>query len=154
MIIAKGVGMLPTRKIIGVNRMGSATVLGGVYAVDVTGSATESTDADSNLTSIVAVASANMRGWLVVADGVYADNEAGIYTLEGRCQVLVDGTTDITEGLALIPVNAAANLITQGAGSLLVGCAIALEAYTDTPVVLKDVFFNGDCLFKATTPAS
>ena len=159
MITAKGVGFLPTKKIIGVNRTGGTLTVGGVYAVDVTGGATESTDADSNLTSIVEPATGNVRGFLVVADQATLDDQPGTFTMVGRVPVLVETTTtDCAEGDSLIPVNGQIYLIVQTKGATggiadtyVVGCAIALAASTTNAATLTDVFFDGYALFKCDT---
>ncbi len=152
MIGSKGVGILPTRKIIGINQTGSAMVLGGVYAVDITGSAAASTDPDSNLTSIVAVATANLRGFLVVAESAVAAGAAAVFTIVGRVLALVDGTTDVAEGDALIAQNASPNLIKQS--GLFVAAGIALVPQTTNAGTLTDIFFDGWALWKCELAVS
>ncbi len=159
MITTKGLGFLPDKKIIGTNRTGAALVVGGVYAVDVTGSATESTTADTNMGNIVACASANLRGFMVVATAATADDADGEFILQGVCQVLVDGgSIDIAEGDALIAQNASPNLIAQGTSgspgtgdSQIPACAISLGTQTSSTATLTTVYFDGMALFKCGT---
>jgi hypothetical protein len=152
MIKTQGTGILPTEKILGTNRTGATLTLGGVYAIDITGGATESTDPDSNTADIVACATGNLRGFLVVADAATVDDAVGVFTLKGRCKALVDGTTDVAEGDALIPQNASPNLIKQA--GLFVACGMALEAQATDAGTLTDIYFDGEALFKSEKAVS
>lgn len=148
MIRASGLGQFETKKIIATQRLGASTdtVAGGVYQVDTAGNATESTDPDSNAVSVIAVNTSTNK-LLVVADGVYADNTPGVYTLVGLIDVLVDGgTNDVAEGDSLCAVNAATSLVkqmTSGGTQLQVACGVAFEAYTSGTAALKKVLFDG-----------
>jgi len=152
MIAAKGVGILPTKKLLVTNRTGGALVVGGYYAVDVTGGATESTSADTNLTNLVAAATANLRGIGVIATEAAADDADTVVTLTGRVSALVDGTTDVVEGDRLIAQNASPNLIKQA--GLFPGVGFALEAQATNAGTLTDIFFDGWGLWKSELAAS
>jgi len=148
MITLKGVGQIPTRKLVGIARV--AMLAGGCYAVDVTRIDAASTDADTSLTNFVATATANLRGQLVIADKAAAVGEQVTVTLEGRVNALVDGgTIDVTPGLVLIAQNASPNLIAQSTG--VAGCpgiGLALGTNTSATAALVDVWFSGDEIWK------
>jgi hypothetical protein len=143
MITLKGVGMLPTRKLVGVNRTGAALTIGGVYALDTTWTdATNSTDADSALTNIVSVATANLRGFNVIAENAAEAAAQCTVLVTGRISALVDGTTDVAVGDPLIAQNGSINLVKQGT-STTPASGIALEARTTNAGTLTDIFYDG-----------
>lgn len=154
MITMKGVGFLPQKQILVINRLGADTVVGGVYAVDIFGTDGDSTDADSNLSNIIAVATANMKGFMCVVNEIVADNQPVVATVIGRVSARMDGTSAVAEGSPLMAVNAQNYLVIQPAGSLLVGCGLSLEAYAVAAVKLCDMYFDGWALFKAQRAAS
>lgn len=151
MITTQGTGFLPTVDIDVTNRTGSALVVGGVYAIDVTGSATESVSAETNLGNVVACATANLRGILCVALSALADDATGKVRIQGPVSALVDGTTDVAEGDGLIPQNASPNLIK--AAGLVNACGLALDAQTTNAGTLTKIYFDG-FTFKGEKAAS
>lgn len=144
MTTTPGVGIIDREEITAINRTGAALTAGGVYALDITRTdATNSTDADSSLKNVVACATANLRGLLVVALGATAAAAAGRFVIKGRVSALTDGSgTAITVGLRLIPQNASATLVVQSAGSLVNNCGFALAANA-LAATLCDMWFDG-----------
>jgi hypothetical protein len=154
MISAAGFAYKKRVTILGYNRTGGTVTVGGVYSVDGTGSATESTTAQTNHENIVACATANLRQDKVVALSALADDALGEWLLKGVESVLVDGTTNVAEGDALVPQNASVNLIGQAAGSLVMPCGIALDAQATDAGTLTLVYFNGEDIWKGQKAAS
>lgn len=131
-----------TQKITATNRTGGALAVGGVYALDVTLSQTESSTAQKALGNVVAVAAGNIDGILVVALDTLADNETGLFVLDGPTLALVDGgTLDVAAGDKLIPT-AASNALTKSGATTDIVAAKALAANTGT-AALKAVYFHG-----------
>lgn len=152
MIMMKGVGIIPTEQIPAINRTGSTLTVGGVYALDLPGANSNSTDAESNLTSLVLVTAGNINGQLVVAlDAVLADLPGKFMSI-GRVQGLVDGTTDVAEGDALVAQIGSINLRLGKSGDGARPCAQALAAQTANAGTLTDIWFDGRSMFKAGTP--
>lgn len=151
MIGALGLGSLPREEIVAVNRTGAALVVGGMYSLDITGGDATSIDADSNLSNVVATATANLEGFLVVALQPTADKAVGKFLIRGVDQLLVDGTTDVAEGDRLIPQNASVNVIK--ATALVMPCALALEAQTANAGTLARCYFDG-YTWKTKVPVS
>lgn len=145
MLTTKGIGNLDRFEIGGINRTGGAMVKGGVYALDITRTdATNSIDTDSSITSVVACATANLRGILVVALDAYAAAAPGRFLVRGLGKVMVDGTTDVLVGDRLIPQNASSSLIKMAANSLVNPCALALAGQTNDGALLTDgIYFDG-----------
>jgi hypothetical protein len=154
MVTLKGLGILPTQKIVVVNRTGGPTLEGGVYAVDIEGSDVASTDADSNLTNIIAVSAGNMFGFLVCVEEIVADDAPVVATIIGNVQVLMEGTIAIVEGSALEAVIGQAYLVNQSVTVIDPACAMSLQAYNAAPVLRKQAFFDGWAMFKSQQAAS
>ena len=142
------------------NRNGAAVVVGSVLAVDILGTATETAAGvgvggvtgldvqDAIFHNAVQNVTGNLWGPKVVVtsllSGAGADNtELEVALCGQRVPCLVDGTSDIAVGDPLIAANTTDALIVaaQAAASSIV--AIALQAYTDTTEVVKDVIFFG-----------
>jgi hypothetical protein len=124
------------------NRTGGATVVGGVYAIDVSRVQAESTDAASAMSNATPVAAANIDGILVIADQIVADNEIGRFIVNGPALALVDGgTTDVLVGDKLIAAAASTSLVKSGATTDVVH-AIAIDGNTGT-AALKTVYWLG-----------
>jgi hypothetical protein len=129
-------------KITATNRTGAALSKGGVYALDLTQSATETTDAKKALGNVVKVAAGNIDGILVIATEDLADDETGLFVVEGPCLALVDGgTIDVAAGDKLIPTAASINLTKSDAITDIVA-GKALEANTGA-AALKMIYFHG-----------
>lgn len=145
MLTTPGIGFIDREEITAINRTGSALTAGGVYALDITRTdATNSTDADSSLKNVVACATANLRGILVVALGATAAAAAGRFVVKGLCSVLIDGTTDVAVGDKLVPQNASNAVIKQAATSLVNNCGFTLTAQTtDAATLTANVWFDG-----------
>lgn len=143
-INSKGTGIFDRLEIIGVNKTGGALTVGGVYSVDVTRGNGASTDADSGLSNIVAVAAGNLRGFLVVALKATAIGAVDRFLLKGYEKVLLDGTTAIAAGDRLIAAAASINLIQQPATSLFVACGFAVNAQGSAGAVLTACYFDGE----------
>jgi len=129
-----------------INRTGAALVKGGVYALDLTKGATESTTARAGAYNLVAVATAHLAaGILVVAEAATPDDEEGQGVIFGPAKVLVEGTTDVAAGDRLKAVNAQNYLQKASAavGSIDVGVGVARDAQAANSAVLTDVFFDG-----------
>lgn len=129
---------------LGTNKTGAAMVIGGVYALDVARTDASSTDADKAVGNVVAAATANLRGILVVALEAVPIGGTANFLVKGRTKVLVDGTTDVAALDRLIPQNGSPNLVKQGATSLVNPCGLALEAQTTDAGTLTDVLFDGE----------
>jgi len=144
MIKQRGVGLIPTERVQVVNQTGAVLVVGGCYALDVTNTqAVAAPFADTDLYNLVAVATANLRGIMVIADSAIAIGATGNCVLTGRVQALVDGTTNVASGDALIAQNGSPNLIKQGSTATTPACGMALAAQTGVVGTLTDIFFDG-----------
>lgn len=157
MIMASGLQSigLPEIQIKAINRTGSTLSIGGVYALDVAQTATESTTPEAGAQHVVATASTNLKRVLVVAMGATLDDAEGLFTLcSNDVQILTDGgTVDVAKGDPLIPQAASPNLLVQGASSLVTAVAFAHEGQTSATGTLTRCAFDGR--FKpAMTPAS
>lgn len=133
----------PATKITITNKTGGALVVGGVYALDITGSI--ATTVREKLTFVVAVSAGNLKGILVVATKALAEGDTGEAVVFGPVDALVDGgTTDVAAGDRLKAVAASNALIKAGeaAGSVDTAVAKALEANTGA-AALKSIFFMG-----------
>ena len=144
MIANKGLGFIERREIVALNQTGGPLTIGGVYSLDITGGAATSIDPDSNMGNVVACATANLRGFLVVALAATAAGAPGSFLLRGALNVLVDGTTSVAEGDRLIPQNASPNLIKQAATSLVNPCAIAMAVQATAAGTLTMCVFEGE----------
>lgn len=144
MIQTKGSGQLERKTIIGTNLTGGAVSVGGVYALDTTQTNGGSTSADTDMQNIVATATANLRGFLVVALTAIAAGAVGEWLIKGRANVLVDGTTAVAPGDRLIPQNGSPNLVKQASTSLVNPCGLSFAAQTATSGTLTDVYFDGE----------
>lgn len=139
------------------NRTGAATVKGGIYALDLTGSSTEAVPfaeyialnppdvSKSPFGNVVAVGAGSDDGWvLVVAESVIADDAEGIFTLKGVTQVLMVGSSAIAIGARIAPTSGQAYASAEGDGIAI--CGIALEAGpTGSDPDLGWALFNGSC---------
>lgn len=156
MIGAQGLNQLDEEKtVILTNRTGGALLAGGIYAIDLVQSATESTSAELGAGNAVAVATANLNCPMVIALDTYSDDATGMFVLASPyVDALVEGTTDISIGDVLIPINGQAYLKTQSAVVLTTGCAQAHAAFTTNGTGTIKVAFDGRRRMVAKAPAS
>ena len=134
------------------NRTGAAVATGQIVQLDLSGSAQSETtgnplnenDTANEFASVCAVTTAGLGTILgvVLADSdAAADNALIKVRFSGPVQALLDGTTDVVRGDALVGVNAATNLAKAGAGAA--ACAISLVDYTTNSAALKNVIMLG-----------
>lgn len=138
-----GSDILPCRIIRAFNNTGAALVAGRPYVITWLG--------DETKNPTVAVATASLTGtvalWsVVVALHATADQTVDDFVLEGYCDCLVNGTTDvaISDFLRLVPATQSTSLIKDAATMSNQSCAIACAASTansdnTTRIYLMDV---------------
>lgn len=134
-----------------INRTGAALSVGGVYALDLTGSDgdveafadwTISTHADSAhpFNNVIAVATAHLAGWILcVALAPTANDEWGPMLLSGMTDVRVADSN--TAGAKLTGVNAANNLAAASDGNCTF--ALLLETNSSGGTALRKCLFSG-----------
>lgn len=147
--------LMDERKIPAVNRTGGATVVGGVYALDVAQSDGASTSIELGASNVIAVATARFKSPLVVALQVLADDQEGTFMLQSPdVPILIEGTTDVAAGESLVPVNAQTYLKNQSTNTLAGAIAFAWAAQTSATPTLTRCYFNGLAAVGSTNPAS
>lgn len=99
------------------NRTGATTVLGSIGVIDTAQADAASTTLWSGMNNVVAVADGQTdRGGRVyaAAQGAVADDGQCLWSVQQPntiCQALVDGTTDITKGDLLVPVEGGDHMV-------------------------------------------
>lgn len=126
------------------NRSGDDSVPGGVYALDVTGTHSE-TNPFNKLRNAVEVAAGNIDGLLVVATDVTKPGEVSTrWTGGGPVKVLVNGNgTNIAAGDKLKPT-AGENYLVKSSATTDVVVAIALESATTDGALIAVYFFGAN----------
>lgn len=136
------------------------TVAGGVYALDITAIDAETSGASdpvrAGLGHLVAVATANLGGILVVTPKVIKAGELGEAIISGPVKVKVNGTTDIAKGDRLKASNASAVLTkaSAAAGSTDIGIGLALQAFATDGDGTIWAIFDGVAFNKVINAAS
>jgi hypothetical protein len=149
-----------TQRIMVKNVKGSVTVAGGVYALDIRAGDADTSGATDPVRAaqgnIVAVATLDLPGILVITPKAIADGDVGEAIISGPVKARVEGTTAVAKGDRL-KANNAQNYLTKAsaaAGSVDVGVAIALEAQAVAAVVVIYVIFDGICFNKVINGAT
>lgn len=135
-----------TARVLLTNRVGAATVIGGVYMLDLARTQGESTTPETACENVTPITTAGFYKEIVVAADVIADNARGFFILAGgsayRTKLLVNANSvNIAAGDSLKPVNASTAAV-KGTPGTDPCFAVALTAATTDGVLIDAIVYG------------